>query len=165
LSLSIAPCVRASEPSPPPGAARDELDEADQQERVQALKDAVVLCWRNDLSCFAKLKEVVALDQTVATAPLPAPAELAFDGMYAYPRNAWAFASLRLVVKKGVCDLGIWRVPNRSKTPAVLALPAAPEALLRIASAEVAQDAWPQDWKEFKNKIEPAILDCAAHRK
>ncbi len=166
----MAPCVRASEPPPPLDVARDELEAADLQERWQSLKAAAVLCWRNDFTCFDKLQEVIALDQTLAMPPPPdapkaLPVALAFDGMYAYPRDAWAFATLRLVVKKGKCDAGTWQVPNRSKTQAVRALPAAPEALLRLASAEVARDAWPQDWDELKNKIEPAILDCAARHK
>jgi hypothetical protein len=193
LVLSIAPCVRASEPpraavvardelgnadlsEPPPAAvvARDELEEADLQERWQSLKAAAVLCWRNDFTCFDKIQDAIALDQTLARtlaippppdAPKTLPVALAFDGMYAYPRDAWAFATLRLVVKKGKCDAGTWQLPNRTKTQAVRALPAAPEVLLRLASAEVAREAWPQDWDEFKNKIEPAILDCAARHK
>jgi hypothetical protein len=152
--------------------ATDDFEDAEMLERWNSLKAAAVLCWRNDLTCFSELESVVFPNQTVAMPPPPAapngvgPAELAFDGMYAYPRDAWAFASLRLLVKKGRCDAGSWQLPQkRSNGQVARTLLTQPEALLRIAETQITRAAWPQDWEELETRIRPAIDACAKGHK
>ena len=173
LLLTIAAPVLASEPMAPRvgNTATDEFEEADVLERWNSLKAAAVLCWRNDLTCFSELESVVFPNPAV-TMPQPpdppkaGPVELAFDGMYAYPRDAWAFATLRLLVKKGTCDAGTWRLPQKkSNAPVARALLNQPEALMRIAETQITRAAWPQDWEELEKRIRPAVDACAKGHK
>jgi hypothetical protein len=167
--LTIAAPVLASEPMAPlvGNAATDEFEEAEALDRWNALKAAAVLCWRNDLTCFSELESVVFPTATLAMPQIPAApngdelAKLAFDGMYAYPRDAWAFATLRLLVSKGTCDAGTWQLPQKkSKARVVNALLTQPDALMRIAETQITQAAWPQDWDELEKRIRPAIEKC-----
>jgi hypothetical protein len=165
--------VFASEPMAPivGNGHTDEFEDADMLDRWNSLKAAAVLCWRNDLTCFSELETVVFPNPTVTMpqppdAPKAGPAELAFDGMYAYPRDAWAFASLRLLVKKGTCDAGTWRLPQKqSQGQVARALLTQPEALMRIAETQITRATWPQDWEELEKRIRPAIDACAKGHK
>jgi hypothetical protein len=169
--LGMATAVRAAELGTSSDA--DALEEADAQARWMSLKAAAVLCWRNDVACFDKIGEAIALDQTLLTPPLPnspaatIPVALRWDGMYPYPRDAWALATVRLILKKGKCDstLHAWRVPTRSQTapnrPPARAFPASPQALILIAQTEITSAAWPQDWKEL-DRIRAAIDACVS---
>jgi hypothetical protein len=170
--LGLAPSIRAAEP--PTSTDADVLDDADLQARWRSMKAAALLCWRNDVACFDKIEEAVALDQTLVMPPPPAasqpavPVALVFDGMYAYPRDAWAFATVRLMVKKGKCDLatGAWQEPARPATPrrAILARSTSPQLLIRLAETEITQTAWPQDWEELEH-IRTRIDSCTAGHK